>query len=242
MKKALLIIGVIIAIGLLLLGALMALSFLGFRGSSPGHNTIVIEKEVEEPPELALRSFRQLRGTRYFLAEIVTDTGRGGSYYEYGSSSRWFEFGEGGSGLIRNIVFLDSESLESHTLFEDNHSFIIDMISFPPQVSTSYSSDEEPEITPIRWFVYEVAHHDTNQDGELNREDIRVIGLSDVDGTRYKELIADVSHIYNLTMLESGELLAIYRQNGNRFAAAIDLQTQEIIETKKLPDLGIEVE
>ena len=240
MKKALLIIGVVAAVGLLLLGGLMALSFLGIGGSGSGHNTIVIEKEAEEPPELALRSFRQLRGTQYFLAEIVTGSGRGVSYYEYGSSSRWFEFGEGGSGLIRNIVFLDSESIQSHTLFEDNHSFIIDMISFPPQAS--YSSDDESEIIPIRWFVYEVAHDDTNRDGALNRDDIRVIGVSDVDGTRYKELIPDVSHIYNLTMLDGGELLAIYRQNGDRFATKIDLQAQEIIATQQIPDLGIEVE
>ncbi len=237
MKKNLLIAGVVAAIGLLLIGGLMFLSI--FRGGGTSHNSVSIEKEVDAPPELTLRSFRQLCGTKYFSAEIVTSGGS--SYYDYGSS-RWFEFGEGGGGLIRNLVFLDSENLQSHTLFEDNHSYIINMVSFPPQVSKNSSTDEEPEITPIRWFVYEVAHHDTNQDGQLNRDDTRGIGISDVDGTRYKELIADVSDIYNLTILDSGVLLAIYRQKGNRFATTINLQTRKIIETQQLPDLGIEME
>jgi hypothetical protein len=236
MKKALVIISVVAGIGLLLIGGLVVSSL--FRSSGPGHNSVSIEQEVEEPPELTLRSFRQLRVTKYFIAEITSKSG-GSSYSSY-SSSRWFEFGDGGGGLIRNLVFLDSESLRSHTLFDDNHSFIINMISFPPQPPKS-SSDHEPEVTPIRWFVYEVAHHDTNQDGALNRNDIRVIGVSDVDGTRYNELIPDVSHIYNLAMLEGGELLAIYRQNGDRFASTIDLGAQEIIQTQQMPDLGIEV-
>jgi hypothetical protein len=238
MKKPLLIIAGIIAFGLLTLGGLTFFALFGGRGTT-SYNSVSIEKEVEAPPEMTLRSFRQLRGTKYFIAEITT-SGGGSSYSSY-SSGRWFEFGDGGGGLIRNLVFLDSESLLSHTLFEDNHSYIINMVSFPPQPPQS-SSDEEPGIVPIRWFVYEVAHQDTNQDGELNREDARTIGVSDVDGTRYQELIEDVLDIYNLTMLESGELLAIYRQGGGRFATTIDLQAQEIIQTQQLPDLEIGVE
>jgi hypothetical protein len=238
MKKPLLIIGGIAALGLLILGSLVFFVLFGGRGTT-SRNSVSIEKEIEAPPELTLRSFRQLRGTKYFIAEITT-SGGGSSYSSY-SSGRWFEFGDGGGGLIRNLVFLDSESLQSHTLFDNNHSYIINMISFPPQPPNS-SSDEEPEIVPIRWFVYEVAHQDTNQDGELNREDARAIGVSDVDGTRYQELIEDVLDIYNLTMLEGGELLVIYRQGGDRFATTIDLQTQEIIQTQQLPDLGTGVE
>ena len=237
MKKPLLIIGAVAALGFLLLVSLIVLSPLLFGGGG-NHNSVSIEKEVESPPELTLRSFRQLRGTKYFSAEIVTSGSS--SFYEYGSS-RSFEFGDGGGGLIRNLVFLDSETLLSHTLLEHNHSYIISMVSFPMQPSQPVSPDEEPEIVPIRWFVYEVVHIDSNQDGELNREDVRVIAVSDVDGKRYKELLMDVRDIYNLTMLESGELLAIYRQKGNRVAAKIDLQTQEILTTQQLPDLGPEV-
>ena len=237
MKKTLLIIGAVIFLGLLFLGGLTFFSL--FRGSGTSHNSVSIEKEVEAPPELTLRSFRQLRGTSYFLAEIVTSGGS--SFYEYGSS-RSYEFGEGSGGLIRNLVFLDSETLLSHTLFDHNHSYIINMVSFPVQPPPSVSTDEEPEIVPIQWFVYEIAHQDTNQDGELNREDERVIALSDVDGSRYKELLSDISDIYNLTMLDNGQLLLIYRQSGDRFAATVDLQTQAILKTQQMPDLGIEVE
>ena len=209
-----------------------------FRGSGASQAGVSIEKEKEEPPELTLQSFRQLRGTQYFIAEIVTTSGA--SFYEY-SSPRWYEFSDRNGGLIRNLVFLDSETALSHTLLENNHSYIINMLSFPPQPPPPAASDEEPEIIPIRWFVYEVAHQDTNLDGALNQADERVIGVSDVDGTRYKELITNVSDIYNLTLLDSGELLVVYRQNQDRFAAKIDLQAQEIITQQQLPDLGIEV-
>ena len=235
MKKTLLIIGAVIFLGLLLLGSLIFLPYL--LGSRTSHDSVSIEKEVETPPELTLRSFRQLRGTQYFLAEIVTSGGS--SFYEYGSS-RSYDFGEVSGGLIRNLVFLDSETLLSHTLFDHNHSYIINMVSFPVQPSQPVSPDEEPEVVPIQWFVYEIAHQDTNQDGELNQEDARVIAVSDVDGSRYQELLTDVSDIYNLTMLDTGQLLIIYRQSGDRFAATVDLQTQEIINSQQLPDLGIE--
>ena len=235
MKKAILIIGAVIAIGILLLGTLLFLPL--FFGSGTSRNSVSIEKEVEAPPELTLQSFRQLRGTQYFLAEIVTS---GGSSYEYGSS-RSYIFGEGSGGLIRNLVFLNSDTLLSHALFENNHSYIMNMVSFPEQPSQPVSPDEEPEIVPIRWFVYEIAHQDTNQDGELNREDSRVIAVSDVDGSRYKELLTNVNDIYNLTMLENGQLLVIYRQGRDRFAATVDLQAQEILATQPFPDLGIEV-
>ena len=235
MKKTLLIIGAVIFLGLLLLGSLIFLPYL--LGSRTSHDSVSIEKEVETPPELTLRSFRQLRGTQYFLAEIVTSGGS--SFYEYGSS-RSYDFGEVSGGLIRNLVFLDSETLLSHTLFDHNHSYIINMVSFPVQPSQPVSPDEEPEVVPIQWFVYEIAHQDTNQDGELNQEDARVIAVSDVDGSRYQELLTDVSDIYNLTMLDTGQLLIIYRQSGDRFAATVDLQTQTILNTQQLPDLGIE--
>jgi hypothetical protein len=238
MKKSFLIVAGIAVFGLLVLGGLTFFALFGGRGT-PSRNSVSIEKEIEAPPELTLRSFRQLRGTKYFIAELTT-SGGGSSYSSYSSGS-WFEFGDGGGGLIRNLVFLDSESLQSHTLFDNNHSYIINMVSFPTQ-PLQKSSDEEPEIVPIRWFVYEVAHHDTNQDGELNRKDARAIGISDVDGTRYQELIEDVLDIYNMTILDNGELLAIYRQGGDRFATTIDLQAQEIIQTQQLPDLGIGVE
>ena len=237
MKKALLIIGAVIAIGMVLIGGMIFLSL--FRGSGANQAGVSVEKEMEAPPELTLQSFRQLRGTKYFIAEIVMT--RNTSFLEY-SSPRWYEFGDNSGGLIRNLVFLDSETTQSHTLLENNHSYIINMLSFPPQPPPPASPDEEQEIVPIRWFVYEVAHQDTNQDGELNREDERVIGVSDVDGGRYKELIANVSDIYNLTMLDSGELLVVYRQHQDRFAAKVDLQTQEITVQQQLPDLGIEVE
>ena len=229
MKKKL----ALFAIGLLMLivGFVLGAMFLGSINGGSG-----VRANSVEPPQLVLRGFRQLRGTQHFIAEIST------SYdsraIEYSSSSRWFQFGESG-GQIRNFVFLDSNTLHSHKLFDTNQALILNMLSFPEQPVTS-GDDEEPEIIPIQWFLYEVVHEDTNHDETLNREDLRTIGISDVDGHRYTEILTDVTEVYDITMIEDGYLLIVYRQKSDRFASKINLMEQSIT-TQKLPNLGGEV-
>ena len=222
----------VIGILMLIVGFVLGAMFLGSISGSSG-----VQANAVEPSKLVLGDFRQLRGTQYFIAEIST------SYdsraIEYSSSSRWFQFGESG-GQIRNFVFLDSGTLHSHKLFDTNQSLILNMLSFPEQPVKSNDEDEEPETVPIQWFIYEIVHKDTNYDETLDREDLRTIGISDVDGYRYTEILTDVTEVYDITILEEGYLLIVYRQKSDRFASKINLVEQSIT-TQKLPNLGEEV-
>jgi hypothetical protein len=222
----------VVAIGVLMfiIGVVFALTFLDSIRSGGSNGVKAMENENSE---LILRDFRQLRGTNYFVAEVSTSYDA--RLIEYSSSARWFEFGEGG-GQIRNLVFLDADTLSSQKLFETNQSLILRMVSFPEQPS-QMNEDEEPEIVPIRWFAYEVVHQDTNQDEVLNQVDMRTIGISDVNGNRYKELLSDVTAIYEMSLIQQDELLIVYRQGNERFASKINLLKQTIT-TEILPDLG----
>jgi hypothetical protein len=226
---------VVVGALVIIVGIIFAVIFLGglFRSNGVG-----VKANTDEPPKLVLRDFRQLRGTKYFVAEISTSYDA--PYIEYSSSSRWFEFGESG-GQIRNLVFLDSDTLLSHKLFSTNQPLIVRLASFPEQPAKLNADDPEPEIIPIQWFVYEVVHQDTNQDGALNQDDLRTIGFSDADGKRYIELLSDVSAIHDMSFLEEGKLLIAYQQKNDRFASKINLTEQSMV-TEMLPDLGTEVE
>lgn len=94
----------------------------------------------------------------------------------------------------------------------------------------------------MQWFVYYVVHQDSNQDGLLNQNDQSVLAISDYNGLRYKELLGSVLDLYELTMPDAGRLLVVYKLSEGRFASLIDMQTQEIILTQPLPELGSEVE
>jgi hypothetical protein len=227
----------ILAVGALMLIVLFGFAVFFLRGIA-GSSGSGVKTNPDQPSQLVLRDFRQLRGTQYFVSEISTsyDT----RYVDYSSSSRWFEFGESG-GQIRNLVFLDSETLSSHKLFDTNQSLFLRMVSYPEQPVKLNESDPEPEIVPIQWFVYEAVHQDTNLDEILNQDDLRVIAISDVDGNRYKEMIPDVTAVYDMTILPDGMLLIVYRQKNERFASKINLTEQSIV-TETLPDLGDEVE
>lgn len=213
--------------------------FLVFQETSLKNKGEIVPAKAAEAQGLVLTSFRQLRGTQYFISQIVTDYNP--NYLDFGE--RWFEFESNErAGSIRNLVFLDGKSLVSHKLLEDNQAHILNMLSYPVQPSTSNSPDKESVVeVPIKWFVYVVVYQDTNQDGNFNRDDLHVLGISDVSGYRYVEMLTGLEEIYMVTMFGDGELLVAYRQNGERFAAKISLDQQVIIGTEKMPGLGDDV-
>jgi len=210
------------------------LSYLIYWGGSPKDVSVAVNSD--KPPELVLGNFYQIEGTSYYLAEIFND--RPSSYLDY-ESARWTSFRT--SGQTRNLVFLDGRTLESRKLFEANNSFLLSIVLFPEK-SSGQGDQPEQEIVPVQWFVYYVVHHDSNQDGLLNQNDQSVLAISDYNGLRYKEVLGGLLDLYELTMPEQGRLLVMYKLSEGRFASLIDMQTQEIILTQPLPELGTEVE
>src|SRR5262249_18275763 len=104
---------------------------------------------------LQLTQFEQVHGTRYFVAEIVEKQSR--------SSSSSYS----GKGEVRNLVFVDSDSLDSHRLFDANSNLIISHNEYPGHSQPDESQSKNDNIV-TQWLVYQVAKTDTNGDGRLD--------------------------------------------------------------------------
>jgi hypothetical protein len=209
------------------------LSYILYRGGSPREESVAVNSD--KLPELVLGNFYPIAGTSYFLAEVFND--RPSSYLSY-ESARWSSFGTGGQ--TRNLVFLDGESLASRKLYDTNNSFLLSVAPFP-QKSSNQVEQSSQEIVPTQWFVYYIVHQDSNKDDLLNENDLCLLAISDYNGLRYKEILGGVLELYELTMPQNGRLLVVYKLSDGRYTSLIDMQTQEIILTQPLPDLGMEV-
>lgn len=142
-------------------------------------------------------------------------------------SGRWFSFDYGFS--VRNLLFLDGNTLDSHYLFPTNENYIVDTTQFP-----SPNSYQEAQTIVVKWLVYQIIHRDTNSDGAINSDDSVNIAISNADGQNYLELIENVSAIYGMDILDEHYLVLAYKIGGNYFASKIDLNLQSIVETKEV--------
>jgi hypothetical protein len=219
---------------LAILGILF-LSYLFYWGGNSRQESVAANNS-DQPPELVLGNFYPIEGTSYFLAETFND--RPSSYLDY-ESARWNSLGTGGQ--TRNLVFLDGKTLASRKLYDTNNSFILSVVPFPEKSNNQEDSTDQ-KVTPVQWFVYYVVHQDSNKDDLLNENDLGVLAISDFNGLRYKDILFGALNLYELTMPEDGHLLVVYKTTEGRYVSLIDMQTQEIILTESLPELGAEVQ
>ncbi len=177
--------------------------------------------------EIDLQYFRQIQGTSFFVAELTT----GGTWSSMGSA-RWFSFGEGAT--VRNLIFLDAKSLGSIKLFDTNNSAIIDMNQYPEQPRTYFLDDAKDEPIIVKWLFYEIAHRDTNADNVIDKFDELTLAISGVSGSDYTELIEDVTQVNTVELWDDEMLLVIYLKDNKIYSTKIDLETQEILESKEM--------
>lgn len=91
----------------------------------------------------------------------------------------------------KNLLFIGTDAAQSRLLFKNHQQqFGYDVLMF-----TDESKNEIPYL-----IYYEVIKADTNQDGELSHYDSVMLAVSNIDGTRYTEL-----------MPRMGQILKIYR-------------------------------
>ena len=187
------------------------------------HTDVIVDSNLEE--EIDLRYFHQIQGTSIFVGELT----KGGTWSSMGSS-RWFSFGEGST--IRNLIFLNADTLESRKLFERNDAVIVDIQQYPEQ-TMSASTDEIDEVV-VEWLFYEIAYEDTNLDHSIDRYDRLTLAISSVDGLNYQEFISDVDRVYTVEHWRDNELLIIYLRGNKIFGTKINLETLTIQETKEV--------
>lgn len=172
---------------------------------------------------LSISRFHSVQGTSVFVATITNDSERSTN-----SSARTFRLDY----AVPNLVFLDGDTLSSHTLFETNDNTILGLSQFPPP-------DPNGDVE-VKWLVYEVATQDTNSDGAVNSKDRFSISVSGVSGLNYAELIVNVGGTYGMDLLGSQVLLLVYETTEGYRVSKIDLEQQIILETQVLTQIPLE--
>ncbi|MFZ5879249.1 MAG: hypothetical protein ACOY0R_07755 [Chloroflexota bacterium] len=204
--------------GLLILGALVAYAFFGTGGRRPGSNS------SDNSDAFVLNQFHSIQGTSILVATVEQESD---GLEEI--SARWFNFRNGYG--ASNLIFLDANTLSSHTLFETNSHVIIGLYQFP---SPNFDSNSKADQVEVKWLVYEIAKSDTNSDGRIDGRDLFVVALSDVDGSNYTEVIENVQDIQGMNLLDGNILLLVYDSNGTYTVAKVDLSQRNIIDSKPL--------
>lgn len=225
LKLFLLIGGVICLIGILGIG----LYFLPL--SAENSSLINIEEEPTQNNEqgFELTPFEHIEGTKFLMADVIVKDPS-----TINTERVSYTLSE-----VRNIIFLDSESIESSQLFDTNTMVIHDTIKYPnvydwqpSQPSEQVGSIEQAEI--VYWIVYEVIKEDTNGDKVLDEEDLITIAMSDTDGQNYFEFLHGIKAINSMNMVNLGQLIVSYNQDGDWKTSLLDLSNQTILETKVL--------
>jgi hypothetical protein len=182
-----------------------------------------------------LDTFTCISGTAVQIAPILSEKVSGG----FSTPSSGY-----GEGYIYNYVFIDSATGTLTKLLKDNRSVITTMKQFPGD--RSFGSSDRPDCeessTPVKWLAYTIVSQDSNNDKALTNEDKATIALSDIRGQNYTELIPNVDQVYAQAYRKTPEqLFVVYRQDGKKMLATIDLTKRQVISTKPITDLGDDV-
>jgi hypothetical protein len=192
------------------------------------------------PKEFWMTEFKQINGTPYLYAPIYVATEeqrsiikqiKSGSY----ENRKWDEYGAD----IRNYMFVHRDNLSASKLLTDNSSRLLSLEQIGETALPDKSNPESMRTNWIKtvkslWHVRAIA--DTNGDKILNDLDRKQIGISDVSGANYTEVIKDIDKILLVYPKGIDRRLVIYTSGDKRFVANIDIPTRQVT-IKELPAL-----
>ncbi len=169
--------------------------------------------------------FAAIEGTEYLRAPIYDDSNRSSSYGSYDSY---------GGNATRNYVFLSRTTETFQQLLPTNDYAIVITEALAP-----VNPNSETQVT--QWWLYGIVKSDTDGDTYLTQADKMTLALSDVGGTGYAEIIADVDNVYGHTLRDEATLLVIYQSAAKKYLARIDIIGRVVAATTELPPLGSDV-
>jgi hypothetical protein len=192
------------------------------------------------PKNVWMSQFEQLNGTPYLYAPIyvaeqerksILKEMKAASSGEYGG--RWSD----GTIDVRNYMFVHRDDLSASKLLKDNRSRIVDLEEIGEPLPPSKSNPQPNQLKTVKaiWYVRAVA--DTNDDKQLSDSDRKQIGISDVSGANYTEIIKDIDKILLNSRIGLDRRLVIYTSGSKRFVAKIDLTTRTAT-VKELPPIN----
>ncbi len=190
-----------------------------------------------QPVEKVLSSFIPVKGTDYLMAGIVSNPGDRESSFnplDWINSSGYSSY----SSNTYNYVFFNLATEQYHRLLPSNEYAIFQTSGFP---TLQYDPDNPDQPDPtVEWWVYSVIKKDTNGSGYLDYKDDLTIGLSDVGGNGYTELIENIDSVLSQVYKDSSALFIIYSADEKNYIAKINPTTREVLSTTEM-DLGRDV-
>lgn len=202
-----------------LVGAL-AIALLGcssFQGESSEGGAIAANASDESPLELAL--FVPLVGTPHLMAaQVIYPKGGkdwGWSSYDYSELS------------IHNYLFFDGSTKASRWLLPSSNSRFL---------SHQELTQTDPEgESKVQALIYNQVKADSNDDEQLNDDDVKTIALSGPSGQNYQELIQNIDQVQQIHQHNDQRVLVFYRAGEEYYVADIDFNQGKVISTQPLP-------
>lgn len=192
------------------------------------------------PKDVWMTQFEQLNGTPYLYAPIyVADRERKSILKQIKSGS--YNDRNDYDTDIRNYMFVHRDNLSAGKLLTHNSSRILEIEQigeqFPPSKSNPDAMNRPSGVKTVKtlWYVRAVA--DTNADKLLSNLDRKQIGISDVSGANYTEVIQDIDKILLVSRLGLDRRVVIYTSGDKRFVANIDIPTRQAT-IKELPAIN----
>lgn len=191
------------------------------------------------PKEVWMTQFQQLNGTPYLYAPIYVAEQEQKSILKQVKSASSYEYGreEDYDANIRNYMFVHRDNLSASKLLTDNSSRLISLSQIGELAPAKKANSNSPTTNQIKtvkslWHVRVLA--DTNGDKILNDLDRKQIGISDVSGANYTEVIKDIDKILLVYPKGVDRRLVIYTSGTKKFVANIEIPTRQVT-VKELP-------
>jgi hypothetical protein len=188
-----------------------------------------------QPVEKILSAFAPIQGTDFMLARISADPN---TRISNENPLDWIRSSYSSGYDTYNYVFFDLDTETYHRLLPTNDSVIQQIIGFPVTQYNPAEPDAIPE--PFEWWLYVVIKADTDQDGRLDADDKKTLGVSDVGGNGYTEIVVDVDNMLGEIYKENSILFLIYNAGDKNYLAKINLTAREVVTTTEM-DLGEDV-
>jgi hypothetical protein len=212
---------VLLIVGFLAIGVL---TFAGYKIYSEtmrerGQVSIVnIQPKAEIKEKWELGYMSKVPGTSIIILSLNSDQSYSQSYYNKSTLS------------ARNYLFIDAENNTKHWLFKTNQQLVISIEKMTKHI------EQKNRMTTI---LYKIVKEDTNNDKRLTNKDLYTIGLSQPDGTGYKEVLRDIEMLFGHQFHGEDKLLLIYQKKGINYSVNVNLFDFSLSNKEKLPKVGL---
>lgn len=192
------------------------------------------------PKEVWMTQFQQINGTPYLYAPIYVATEEQRSIIKQIESGSYQDRkGDKYGADIRNYMFVHRDNLSASKLLTNNSSRLLSVEqigepALPDKANPDSTRTNWVKTVKALWHVRVLA--DTNSDKILNDLDRKQIGISDVSGANYTEVIKDIDKILLVYPKGIERRLVIYTSGNKRFVANIEIPTRQAT-IKELPAL-----